>query len=370
MSEGLVKAVLVAGSALVGLGVVGLVLSFVSRSPGMRKNRSLSWLSLVIGGTALYVRWKAHAADRVTMDVLYQIYLGLGVGLAALLVGLATLNWRGFVRGTSSIWTMTRKELFGYFCSPLGYIILFDYLAIVGYLFYAHMEMPYQTVNLFQYYAFMLFFVSMLTVPMITMRLFAEEKASGTIEMLVTSPISEAQIVAGKYLAALAFFAATLIPTGIYVLLLREYAPGAPPRPEWYKLHLWVTHLFRHQEQPELGLILTSYLGVFLVGAIFVAIGTLISAMTRHQVVAGMLTLHVIFALWLLLMIATKKEWDVPENSWKDWLQEMLKYIKFETLLEPSWKGLIDSRSLIYTVSTVFFLLFMTVKTLEIRRWK
>lgn len=332
--------------------------------------KNLIWLAVIALGTAGAMVWKLRQAGGLTMDLLGVLYTFLGIGVGALILGLAVLNWSGFVRGSSRVWTITRKELFGYFCSPLGYIILFDYLAIVGYFFFAHAQWAGASVNMFQDYAWMLFFVSMLTVPMITMRLFAEEKASGTIEMLVTSPISEVQIVAGKYLAALSFYAATLLPTMIYVLILREYAPGAPERPDWYKLHLWIAHLFRHQDQPELGLILTSYLGTFLMGAIFVAIGTLLSAVTKHQVVAGMLTLHLIFALWLILRIVTYEKWEVPEDSWRMWVYNFLNYIHFENHMEPFRKGLIDSRGLIYSVTSVVFLLFMTVKTLEIRRWK
>ncbi len=338
----------------------------------LKSMKNLMWLAVVALGTAGAMVWKTRQVDKMTMDLLYVLYLFLGAGLAALFVGLAVLNWTAFMRGTGRIVTIMRKELFGYFCSPLGYIIILDFLLILGFLFYFFMQSQGATANLYgsANFTFWMFFVSMLTTPMITMRLFAEEKASGTMEMLVTSPISEVQIVAGKYLAALGFFAATLLPTMIYVIILREYVPGAPERPEWYKLHLWISHIFRHQDQPELGTIFTSYLGVFLMGAVFIAVGTLISALTRHQVVAGMLTVHILLIFWLILKALTWEKWTFDEGTWKEWLYYFLDYIHFERHLQPFHKGLIDSRGLVYTLTSVFFLLFMTVKTLEVRRWK
>lgn len=337
----------------------------------LKSMKNLGWLAVVSLGTAGFMVWKTRQSDKMTMDLLYVLYLALGAGIAALLVGLSVLNWGGFARGTHSVWVVFRKEMFSFFSSWLGYFVLLDYLIIVGYLFYEYMCWPGMTSNMFRDYSHSLLFVSMLTTPMITMRLFAEEKSSGTMEMLVTAPISEVQIVAGKFLAALSFYAATLIPTGIYILMLREYTPGAPAAPDgWYKIHLWVGHLLRHQEQPEMGLIITSYLGVFLMGAIFIAIGTLISSITKHQIVAGMLTLHVIMILWHLFGILTYQKWDVPEDSWRMRVFDALKYMHFENHLEPFKKGLIDSRGIVYSVSSIFFLLFMTVKTLEIRRWK
>lgn len=372
MAKGLVLALTIVPWVFVGAGAAGLVASFLGRSRQARGLRSLSWLGIVLGGTAWFMQWKARAAEQVSMDVLYVLYKALGVGVLALLVGLALLNWSDFVRGSIRVWVIVRKELFGYFASPLGYIIILDYIAIIGFLFYFFMQFRGASVNLFPAtnFTFWMFFVSMLTVPMITMRLFAEEKSTGTMEMLVTSPISEVQIVVGKYLAALVFYAATLAPTIVYVFLLREYSPGAPEGPAWYKVHLWIGHLFRHQDQPELGIIITSYLGVFLMGAIFIAIGALVSAMTRHQVVAGMITLHALLVLWLILKAATWEKWEVPDDSWKMKVYNFLQYAHFEGHLEPFQKGLVDSRGLVYAATSIVFLLFLTVKTLEVRRWK
>lgn len=337
----------------------------------LKSMKNLVWLAVASLGTAGLMVWKTRQAERMTMDLLADLYLFLGAGIAALVVGLALLNWTAFVRGMSRIVTITKKELFGYFGSWLGYFILLDYLFIVGYLFYEIVGYPEVPVNLFEHFGRTLLYFSMLTVPMITMRLFAEEKASGTIEMLMTVPVSEVQVVAGKFLAAVVFYLATLVPTVVFVFILREYAPGAPPRPEsWFKIHLWIAHLFRHQEQPELGLIVTSYLGVFLVGTIFLAIGTLTSAITKHQVVAGMVTLHVIVVLWYMLDFLTREPWNVPDDSWQRWIEEALRYMSFAKHLDPFSKGLIDSRGVIYCVTSVFFFLFLTVKTLEIRRWK
>ncbi|MEK7866194.1 MAG: ABC transporter permease [Planctomycetota bacterium] len=341
------------------------------------KMKNLIWLAVAVLSTTAAMVWKSRQSDQVTMEVYVWMYKALGIGVGALALGLVVLNFRRFCTSSNRVGVIGWKEFTAYFRSWIGYIILIDFLIIVGARFYNIVTDSEQGVSTayLEYIGPMMgwwmYFISMLTVPMITMRLFAEEKSSGTIEMLVTAPVSEVQIVLGKYLAALAFYFLTLLPTVILVFLVRAYAPEAPKEsPQWFEVFKWIGHLFRSQNHPELGTIFTSYLGVFLFGAVFLSIGTLISSLTKHQVICGMLTLHLLLVLWLVLYFVTKEPWEgVAKDTWQDKTYIGLKYIQFDTHLAPFLSGVVDSRGIVYALGAVVFFLFLTVKSLEVRRW-
>jgi ABC-2 type transport system permease protein len=174
-------------------------------------------------------------------------------------------------------------------------------------------------------------------VPMITMRLFAEEKRTGTIELLLTSPIKDIEIILGKWLGAVALFVCVLGMSMINIAML--FAWG----------------------KPDLKPVLVAYLGLLLQGATLLAIGALISTMTRNQIIAGIATFFVSLLLWLL-------SWSTAFDS--TWVSSLLNYMSIVTHFENFGKGVIDSKDVVFYLSMMFFSLFLTSRSLESLRWR
>jgi ABC-2 type transport system permease protein len=179
--------------------------------------------------------------------------------------------------------------------------------------------------------------ILLLMVPALTMRLFSEEKKMGTFELLYTSPITVWQMVLGKYLASVVFLVFMLLLTALYPVFLFAYG------------------------QPELGPVLSTYLGIFLMGASFCAVGLLASSMTENQVIAAVLAFGVLLLFWVL-------GW--ASQSVGEPLKFVLQFMSFlEHHLNFS-KGIIDTRDVIYYISFVAFVLFLAHGVLESRRWR
>jgi len=172
---------------------------------------------------------------------------------------------------------------------------------------------------------------------MITMRLFAEEKRSGTIELLMTSPVRDVEIVLGKWLAATTFYAGVLAISALDLIFLFVYG-----NPDW---------------KP----ILVAYLGLLLQGACLLAFGTFISSLTRNQIIAAGGTFAVCLLLWVF-------EW-VTAYETSTWAR-VVSYLSVLTHFEPFAKGLLDSKDVVYYISTIFLGLFLTVRSLESLRWR
>ncbi|HEY3353067.1 MAG TPA: ABC transporter permease subunit, partial [Polyangia bacterium] len=184
-----------------------------------------------------------------------------------------------------------------------------------------------------------LFWIALLGVSSAaTMRLLAEERRAGTLEPLMTAPVTSAEVVLGKYLAALGFYAALWVPTLLYVAILRGYSAA---RPEW-------------------GPILAGYLGTLLEGAAFLAVGCLASALTRNQLVAFILAF--VFA-WVLLLLGILESLVQAE-----WLKATLKHVNLFRQMEDFGKGIVDTRHVLFLLSLTGFSLFATVKLLDVRR--
>jgi len=179
--------------------------------------------------------------------------------------------------------------------------------------------------------------IALFMIPMISMRLFAEEKRSGTIELLMTSPIRDVEILLGKWFAALTMFATVLAISAINLGFLFAYG-----KPDW---------------QP----ILIAYLGLLLQGGALLAIGTLISTMTKNQIVAGGATFTVCLLLWIL-------DW-VSSYETAVWAK-VLSYLSVVTHFEPFSKGVLDSRDVIFYLSVIFLGLFLTARSMESARWR
>jgi ABC-2 type transport system permease protein len=253
----------------------------------------------------------------------------------------------------NNIMAIANKELRGYFASPIAYIVIGLFALAYGYFFYAlllffdrsSMQMAgmgaQQAANVneqlispsFQNVMVVFLFI----LPMVTMRTYSEEKRSGTIELLLTAPLTDFQIIMGKFLGAMGLYAAMLAITLIHIGVL--FAIGNPePLP-----------------------ILTSYIGMLLMGGCFIAVGLLISSMTKNQIIAGMVTFVVFLMLWVIDWIAT---FMGPTG------QAILSYLSFTSHLSDFMRGVIDTKHIVYYLSFIAFGLFLTARSVDTERWR
>jgi ABC-2 type transport system permease protein len=254
----------------------------------------------------------------------------------------------------SNVLAIAHKELKSYFASPIGYLVIGSFALVYGF-FYVVMEEFFvraslqmgqmgggpQTANvnemmirpLMQNVLILVLFIT----PMLTMRTFAEEKRSGTIELLLTSPLTDFQIVFGKFLGAMTLYAATLGVTLLHIALL--FLVGTP---EW---------------KP----IATAYLGIFLFGGCFISLGMFISSMTKNQIIAGTVSFVAFLMLWIINWIGS---FSGPTVS------ALTSYLSVVDHIDDFWKGVIDTTHLIYYTSFIAFGLFLTAKSVDMERWR
>jgi ABC-2 type transport system permease protein len=253
----------------------------------------------------------------------------------------------------SNILLICRKELKSYFASPIGYLLMAFFGLIFGWVIFSttrdfirfsfQMQMqggaPPMNINQ-QIIGPLLGFTSTITlflIPMITMRLFAEEKRSGTIELLLTSPVTDNQIILGKWLGAMMLYLCILAMSMVNIALL--FAWGRPTI------------------QP----VLVAYLGLILQGGCLLAIGAFISSFTKNQIVAGGVTFFVCLMLWLLNWATS-----FDTSAWAS----VLNYLSIVTHFDNFSKGVIETKDVIFYVSMIFFALFLTSRSLESLRWR
>jgi ABC-2 type transport system permease protein len=186
--------------------------------------------------------------------------------------------------------------------------------------------------------------VLVLTTPVITMRLFAHEKFSGTFETLMTAPVSDVQVVLSKFLAALTFFFVMWLPLLGCILVVRHYTGE--------------TNAF------DAGTVGSTFLGIMLLGGLFLSLGCCASAMTRSQVTAAMLGLALGTSLFMLGYLARQLPSQVG------WRSEVLGSFAFFDQMEDFACGVVDTRSVVLLVSLTLFVLFLTLRIVESRRWK
>ena len=252
-----------------------------------------------------------------------------------------------------NIWIICQKELRSYFVSPIAYILFIIYAAVFGFFFWSFVELfiSYSAeaqmrgemfpMNVNDQIVRQLFgninVINLLLIPLISMRLFAEEKRNGTIELLATSPIRDEEIILGKWLASVILYLAILLFAGLNFLFLFKYG-----NPDWKPMAI-------------------ACLGVLLQAAALLAIGIFISTLTKNQIIAGAVT----FAVCLLIFVLG---W-VSSFQYSTWARVMT-YISTTTHMESFLKGVIDSKDVIYYVSAIFLGLFLTARSLESLRWR
>ena len=242
------------------------------------------------------------------------------------------------LRNIQTIWS---KEVRTYFGSPIAYVIAAVFVGMTGFSFALSVEgrFPEATVRGFLFGPTGAFFLVILMTPALTMRLFAEEQKLGTMELLLTAPIRDTEIVLGKFLAAFT------IMLGMFGLTL--YFPA---------LLMWFG-------DPELLPILTAYTGLVLLGAVSVAVGLLGSSLTSNQIVAAVVSLATLLLLWLASFAATL---GGAESAWVT----LLRFLSLNDHLRDLSFGIVDSRDIVYFLSLTAFFLFVTSRVVEMRRWR
>ena len=252
-----------------------------------------------------------------------------------------------------NVWIIFRKELRSYFVSPVAYLLLAMFAVIFGFFFWnilgffiregteAMMSGQMFPMNINERVIRPLLsnisVVGLFLIPMITMRLFAEEKRTGTIELLATSPVSDLQVILGKWTAAVVLYGGMLLLSALNFLFLFKYG-----RPDWKPLAI-------------------GYLGLLLQAGALLAIGTFISTLTKNQIIAGAVTFAVCLLLWIL-------EWVTGFDT-AAWARVMA-YMSVITHFESFAKGLLDSKDVIFYVTLIFLGLFLTARSMESLRWR
>ena len=249
----------------------------------------------------------------------------------------------------SNVLAIARKELSSYFASPIAYVVIGFFALMFGFFYYSlllyfdrqSLQAAGQAVNVNEQFLRPVFLnatvIFLFVLPLVTMRTYSEEKRSGTIELLLTAPLTDLQIILGKFLGAMGLYTAMLAITLVHVGLLFVFG-----NPEW---------------RP----VATTYLGLLLMGGCFVSIGLLISSLTKNQIVAGMITFGVFLMLWVINWIAS---FMGPTT------QQVLNYLSITDHLDDFTKGIIDTKHLVYYVSFITFGLFLTAKSVDSERWR
>ena len=250
-----------------------------------------------------------------------------------------------------NILAIAGKELRGYFASPMGYILVGLFALLFGAFFRVYLTgfaeqsqraaMGGGPINVNEYLirgvlhnvAIIILFV----MPLVTMRTYAEEKRSGTMELLLTAPITDLQIIVGKFLGAMGLFGAMLLVTAIDIAILFRLG------------------------NPELKPVLAGYLGLLLLGGCFLSVGLFLSSLTKNQIVAGVMTFAVFLMLWIINWFAD----SVGPTG-----RVVVGFLSITEHLDDFTKGIIDTKHIVYYLSFITFGLFLTAKSVDSERWR
>lgn len=248
-----------------------------------------------------------------------------------------------------AFWTLTRRELASYFASITGYIIIAAATFLIGLSFVVLLQNlgddpTSMTVTEMFYNTYFFWLILLLAAPVITMRSFALEKFSGTFETLMTTPVSDLQVVLAKFAAALVFYMVMWLPMLGCLFVVQRYAnqPGAL----------------------DVGTVGGTYLGIILLGALFLSLGCFASSLTRAQMVAAMVTFLLGVTLFALGFLAEQ----IPVSA--QWQAQALGYFALFQQMQDFARGAVDTRSVVFCASLTLFFLFLTLRSVESRRWK
>jgi ABC-2 type transport system permease protein len=252
-----------------------------------------------------------------------------------------------------NVWIIWRKELRSYFVSPVAYVLLVMFALLFGWFFWNMLgafvfysmasqmrgEMMPMNINeqIIRQLLGDLNVTALFVIPLITMRLFAEEKRNGTMELLATSPIRDVEVILGKWVAAVTLYAGMLLLTGLNYVFIFKYG-----NPDWKPLAV-------------------GYLGMLLQAAALLAIGTFISSLTKNQIIAGAATFGVCLLFFVLGWAG-----GYETSTWA----QVLSYMSVTTHMESFAKGVLDTKDAVYYLTVIFVGLFLTARSLESLRWR
>jgi gliding motility-associated transport system permease protein len=257
-----------------------------------------------------------------------------------------------------NVWAIYRKEMGHYFVSPIAYVFIGIFLILGAYFFNAilsfmiqqsmsmemegmrygmsqNIDVPSQVMR--QFFGLLSTLVLFIT-PILTMGVYSEERKRGTMELLMTSPITETDIVLGKFFASFSLFALMLLPTASYLIFM----------------------YFRSDPMPPWRVLLVGYLGILLLGASLTALGTFISSLTENQIIAAVLTFAAFLLVWVL---------DIGRNA-SGAVASVLTYLSVIRHYEDFTRGVIDTTGLVYYASFIFLFVFLTIRSVDSMRWR
>ena len=257
-----------------------------------------------------------------------------------------------------SLYAIYRKEMGHYFVSPVAYVVVGVFLALSAFFFnyflaavmqqalqmqMQEMEMGMHpnidvTMEVMRAFFGLLSTLVLFLTPMLTMGVFSEERKRGTMELLMTSPVTEMQIVIGKFLASLSLFAIMLLPTAGYLIFTYVRSEPVPP---WRML-------------------LAGYIGILLLGGCLLALGSFISSLTENQLIAAVLTFAAFLIVWVI---------DLGRNAGGA-AGNVLQYLSVIRHYDDFTRGVIDTSSLIYYLSFITLFVFLTVRAIDSMRWR
>lgn len=238
-----------------------------------------------------------------------------------------------------NIMSIFAREMKSFFVSPIAYVVLIVFAILTGYFFaiyFDYISRSQEEASMritLQNMSITLLFLA----PLITMRLFAEEKRTGTIEILMTSPVTDVEVVIGKFAASMVLFIIMLVLTFLCPIYLVVYG------------------------NPDVTPMIVGYLGLFLLGAAFLALGIVTSAITKNQIVAALISFAILLGLWVIGWMS---------NTVGSKMGQVLSFISLVDHFEDFAKGVLDTKHIIYYVSFVVFCLFLAVKSIQSAKWR
>jgi ABC-2 type transport system permease protein len=249
-------------------------------------------------------------------------------------------------------WTLTRRELAAFFFSVTGYVIIAAITLLLGLSFVELIvglgNEPFTApVTEMFYGTFYFWLILMFATPVITMRLFALEKSTGTFETLMTTPVGDLQVVMAKFTAAIVFYMITWLPLLACLFLVRHFTNQAGAL--------------------DAGTVGGMYLGIFLMGCVFLSLGCLASAISQSQMTAAMIGFVFGISLFSLAYLAKATQSKLAVAHWQT---QALSYFNLFDQMEDFALGVVDTRALIFYVTATFLFLFLTLRVVESRRWK
>ncbi len=254
-----------------------------------------------------------------------------------------------------NIYSIFIRELKSYFISPIAYVILTVFLLLSGYFFYTVLswflqysiqmqanpygQPPPVNVNLMMMRPLFLnmAIIAVFMIPMITMRLIAEEKKTGTLELLMTSPITPMQWILGKYLSGFILYASMITLSFIPIFLLFLFG------------------------NPEFWPVISGYIGLLFLGGAFLSLGLIVSSLTENQIIAATVSFFLFLLLWVI-------DWIADSLSYT--MGSVIKYLSIVSHFDDFAKGIIDTSNIVFFLSFIIFGIFLTYRSIDSIRWR